>query len=124
MEASASEQALSQLQRNRLDSGTAFRSPSLPFNRSGTLRKATRHNKSALLQDSKQFAHQSVNRKKSKASKRECGTTPHFTFHPSRFTVLSAALLLDQSMCKDTLSSPAHFEKDLPRKELHDAAKD
>ena len=72
----------------------------------------------------KQFAQQSVNRKKSKVSKRECCIALHFTFHPSCFTVLSAALLLNRSMCKDTLSSPTHFGKDLPRKEPHDAAKD
>lgn len=72
----------------------------------------------------KQFGQQSVNRKKSKASKQECCRAPHFTFHAPRFTVLSAVLLTDQSLCKDTFGSSTHLVDDLTEKEQTYAAQD
>ena len=70
----------------------------------------------------KQFAQQSVNRKVQGFEARMLYSP---ALHLSRLTFYgSAALLTDQSLCKDTFGSSTHLVDDLTGKEQNDAAQD
>lgn len=111
MEASASEQALSLLQRNRLDSGISIPESLAPLQSFWHAEQepfvTTGAHSCRML---KQRAQQSV-------YSPEC--------HLSRLTFYgSAALLTDQSLCKDTFGSSTHLVDDLTGKEQTYAAQD
>jgi hypothetical protein len=121
MEASASEQALSQLQRNRLDSGTSIPESLAPiqsfWHAAEELFVTTGAPSCRTL---KQRAQQSVNRKNPRLRSKS-PLQPRI----SRFTVYgSAALLTDRSLCKDRFGSSTHLVDDLTGKEQTYAAQD